>query len=79
MRVLVNDVPSRPHANAGQVLDLPDAEAQDMIRRGTAVEVSGEPPAELPEEPTPEPEPVELAAAPAVKKRKTPRTKKPRG
>ena len=52
MRVLINDVPNKPHAQTGQVLDLPDAEATDMIARGSAVlapalqaPVAAEPPA----------------------------------
>lgn len=43
MRVLVNDIPNKPHAHAGQVLDLPEQEAKDMLSRGTAVSAPDEP------------------------------------
>jgi len=70
MRVLVKELPDKPHADAGKVLDLPEAEAKDMITRGTAVAAPvaetqpDEPPAELSggAEPTPEPELSEVAA-----------------
>lgn len=48
MRVLIHDLPLRPHAQAGQVLDLPEAEAKDMIARGTATAAPDEPPAAAP-------------------------------
>ncbi len=74
MRVLVKELLDKPHANAGQVLDLPDAEAKDMITRGTATEA----PAELSGAPEPEAEPelakVSVPVAPVVEPQPTPPT-----
>jgi hypothetical protein len=93
MRVLIeHGLGGNPHAQAGQVLDLPEAEAKDMIARGTAVDPPvvaetspAEPPAELPGVPDPEPD-QELAKAPETtpadepkKKRTRASTKKRRG
>lgn len=64
MRVVITGRPNHPHAQEGQTLDLPEAEAVDMLQRGTAVRAVDEPPEELPGEPIPEPAPEpELADA----------------
>jgi hypothetical protein len=72
MRVLVTDLPHAPHAHAGQVLDLPDAEAQDMIHRGTATAAPPDDPIDD-APPTPESAP---PTPPAPKPPRTPRAKK---
>jgi len=70
MRVVVIGTQTHPHAQHGEVLDLPETEALSMIANGTAVpaETPEEPPAELPGEPLPDskPEP-ELARTPTKK------------
>jgi len=58
MRVLVTDDPNRPHAQAGQVLELPDAEARQLILTGGAVATDA-PVSEPPAAPAPDPSPVD--------------------
>ena len=72
MRVTVKDNLPTPHAQAGQTLDLPDAEAKDMIERGTAVPAGDEPRAVEPTAPASpsEPEPAPEAEEPEDPKAK---------
>ncbi len=69
MRVFVLHRPDAPHAHAGQVLDLPDAEATDMILSRTAIAAPDDPPAALSGDSAAEPDPDQDAAAPKASAR----------